>query len=120
MQAAKVAGLGFSEDGHTFGITAMLKRLLQNTGYDTQSIHEKSSPINFSAGEEAHQGMYRNSMAFFQLAQPSLIEHKVATKELLEDLYPQMLQEMHSSGFCGMTFFLTVWGINPPSAPVEV
>lgn len=110
-QAGEKVGVGFSVDGRTYAITPMFKRLLRNTGcINTQ---ERAFFINFSAGEQSHQAVYRNAMAFFQLVQPGLIRRGVAIQETLDQLYQQMLLEVQSADFCGITFFLTVWGEKP-------
>lgn len=111
IQAGKKVGVGFSVDDHTYAITPMLKRLLQNTG--CTNIQERAFFNNFSAGERSHQAMYRNAMAFFQLVQPGLIKRGMATQETLDQLYQQMLLEVQSTDFCGLTFFLTAWGETP-------
>jgi ubiquinone/menaquinone biosynthesis C-methylase UbiE len=111
IQAGKKVGMGFSVDDHTYAITPMLKRLLQNAG--CTNIQERAFFNNFSAGERSHQAMYRNAMAFFQLAQPGLIKRGIATQETLDQLYQQMLWEVQSADFCGITFFLTAWGETP-------
>jgi len=108
IRAGKKVGVGFSVDEHTYAITPMLKRLLQNAG--CRNMRERAFFNNFSAGEQSHKAMYRNAMAFFQLVQPALTKRGVATQETLDQLYLQMLQEVHSTDFCGITFFLTVWG----------
>ncbi|GCE45313.1 methyltransferase family protein [Thermosporothrix hazakensis] len=108
MKAGHNRGLGFSEGAVTLAITPMLKRFLQNI--HCRSIQERPFVWNFSAGEEGHQGMYLDCVAFFQLVQPALLEQGLISGKALAKLYEQVLIEMQSETFCGITFFLTVWG----------
>jgi hypothetical protein len=52
-------------------------------------------------------------MVGFKLIQPFLLQAEVATQEELDQLYEQMLVEMRSDDFCGLAYFLTVWGKKP-------
>jgi ubiquinone/menaquinone biosynthesis C-methylase UbiE len=110
-QAIKLAGLGFSLDGHQINITPMLSRLLRDAGF--QDVKRKAHVIDFSAGEEAHHGFYQNYMIAAQIARPFLLKMKVATEEELDELYREMMIEMMQDNFQALWFLLTGWGEKP-------
>ncbi len=110
-QALHAAGQSFSPDGRHFGIVPRLGRLLRDAGYE--HIQHKAYAVDFSAGTEAHEAIRQNSMAMLQLIQPFLIRMGVTTQEKVDELYQQAMVEMLSDDFCGIWFFLTVWGKNP-------
>lgn len=107
----QTAGLSFSPDGRHIGITPMLGRLLRNGG--CINVQSKAHLVDFSWGMEGHHSNFQNSMVFFKLIQPFLINTGVTTKEEIEQLYQQSLIEMQSEDFSGIFFFLTAWGSKP-------
>ena len=66
--------------------------------------------LNYSAGKEAHNGWYQNTMVGAQLLKPFLIKMQVTTQEDFDRLYEQLLRELEAEWFCGIEFFLTAWG----------
>jgi precorrin-6B methylase 2 len=109
--ALQLAGQSFSPDGRHLGITPMLGRFLRDGG--CINIQKKAHVIDFSAGTDAHSTQYQNTMVFFKLLQPFLIKMGIATQEKVEELYQQTLIEMMSDDFCGVWFYLSVWGEVP-------
>ncbi len=109
--AIRLAGLSISPDGHNFGITPLLCRLLLNAG--CQHIEQKPHVIDFSFGMPAYDSMYRNCEIAFLQVQPLLIKMGVATQEEIDQSYQQMLLEMRSDDFCGLWYYLTAWGEKP-------
>ena len=107
-RAAQLAGLGFSPDGRTAGLTPVLGRLLSDAGF--QNIQKKAYAIDFSAGSESHASIYQNFMVSFKLMQPFLIKMGATTQEEVDRIYYQALSDMQSDDFCGLAYFLTVWG----------
>jgi len=59
-RAFKLTGRSFSPEGHDFGITPKLGYFLRQAGY--HNIRQTAHVIDFSAGEEAHEGTYRDWM----------------------------------------------------------
>jgi ubiquinone/menaquinone biosynthesis C-methylase UbiE len=110
-RAMHLAGLSFSPDGRMVGITPVLARLLQNAGFT--GIEERAYVINLSAGTEAHQGLYRNLLAFLKLIQPFLIKTGVTTQAEADNLYYLAMDELTSDEFCAISFLLTAWGKKP-------
>jgi ubiquinone/menaquinone biosynthesis C-methylase UbiE len=111
LRAFKLAGQSFSPDARSLGITPMLGRFLRNAG--CINIRHMAHAIDYSAGTEAHAAMYENSMVVFKLSQPFLIKWGVATQEELDVLYDKALAEMMSDDFCGIWYYLTVYGTKP-------
>lgn len=110
-RAFKVAGQSFSPDGRGVGMTPLLGRFLRDAG--CINIEQAAHVIDFSAGAEAYEAMRQNSMVVFKLMQPFLLKTRVATQEELDRVYEQMLVEMLSDDFCGVWFYLSVWGQKP-------
>ena len=114
LRAFKLAGRSFSPDGRSLGITPMLRRFLRDAG--CINIQGKAHAFDFSMGTEAHEAMYNNSQVVFKLSQPFMVKMKVATQEELNMLYWQALGEMMSEDFCGVWYYLSVWGEKPVTA----
>lgn len=110
-RAMKSAGFSFSPDGRNVGITPVLGCLLRDAGY--QNIQQKAYVLDYSAGTESHGDWYQIFMVFWKLFQPFLIKMGVTTQEEVDVLYHRALMEMQTDSFCGIWFFLTVWGQKP-------
>lgn len=111
-RACKLASLGFSPDGNTFGITNRLKWLLGLVG--CQNIQAKSFYIDFSVGTEGHIPLFRNFEAYFLNAKDKFIQLGVISPERFDERYEQFKQEMlYSPDFCEISYFLTAWGEIP-------
>jgi len=57
--------------------------------------------------------MYHNCEITFKLVQPFLIKMQVISPEQAEQHYQQLLEEMRSSAFCGLWYYLTARGTRP-------
>lgn len=110
-RALQRAGYSFSPDGRTAGITPVLSRLLREAGY--HRIQKQAHVIDYSAGEPAHGEFYQNFLTAFTLMQPFLITLGLITQEDMHGLYRRALEEMQEDDFCGLWYFLTVWGSAP-------
>lgn len=108
MRAMYLAGYGFSPDGYHYGITFMLRRLLDDAGY--QNIQGKANFLDYSAGTEAHEPFYQNVMVASKLVQPFLLKMKATTQEEVDQLYQRLPAEMLAEDFCALWFYLTAWG----------
>ncbi|HEU5227701.1 MAG TPA: class I SAM-dependent methyltransferase [Ktedonobacteraceae bacterium] len=106
--ALKKAGQSFSPDGYHLSITPMLGRLLSDAG--GKNIQRMSHCCDYSAGMEAHIEVFQDVMVGYKLAQPFLLRMGVATQQELDRLYQVAIDEMQASNFCGLFFYLTVWG----------
>jgi ubiquinone/menaquinone biosynthesis C-methylase UbiE len=110
-QALKRAGQSFSPDGRVAGITPMLPRFLRDVG--CRQVQHAAYAIDFSHGSEAYVIAYEDYRVGFKLVQPFLVRMGVGTEEEIATLYEQALQEMQAPGFCGIWFYLSVWGEKP-------
>lgn len=113
-RALQLAGRLFAPDGRHFGINQMLGRFLRDAGY--QDIQHKAYVIDFSAGTAAHSIWSENLSVGFTLLLPFLLKYGVTTKEEFDELYRQFLIEIHDDSFCGICYFLTVWGTKAESS----
>ncbi len=107
-QALQIAGQSFSPDGRHLCITPMLESFLQETNY--KNIQRRAFASNFSWNSDAHSAVYEINQIGYLLIQPFLLKMGVSTQEELSALYEQGLQEMRSSSFRGMVFYLSVLG----------
>ncbi|MBV9689764.1 MAG: methyltransferase domain-containing protein [Ktedonobacteraceae bacterium] len=110
-QALYHAKQSLSPTGYFLGAVPMLRRFLQRAGF--QHIQHMAHAIDFSAGSEAHYGLFKDMQALFPLVQPFLLKWGITTKEELERLYQEMLAEMLTEEFCGVFFLFTAWGEKP-------
>jgi ubiquinone/menaquinone biosynthesis C-methylase UbiE len=107
-QAAYRASHSFSPHGRTMGTTPVLRLLLRQAGYET--IESRAYVVDYSAGAPYHESNVQNFLVFFKLFQPFLVQMQVATQAELDQCYDQMQEEMQGDDFCGIDYFLTVWG----------
>lgn len=110
-KALHKAGQSFSPNGTHMGILPMLRRLTSNEGFI--NIGQKAHVIDFSYGQEAHEGFYHDLAAAFKLLQPFIQKWGVASLEELDETYQRALAEMMEEDFCSVWILLTVWGYKP-------
>ena len=113
-QALRLSGHSFSPHGRTFGATPMLRFLIQHAGYD--EIQQRAYVIDYSAGTELHQSNVQNLLVVYQLLQPFLVQMQVASLAEVQELYQQMEEDLQQADFCGIDYYLTVWGYKRASA----
>src|SRR5713226_396582 len=65
---------------------------------------KRAHVIDYSSGEEAHDGVYKDLMVAFQLLQPFLTKLGFSSQQELEQLYQQVLTEMASHDFCALWY----------------
>ncbi len=106
-----LAGRTFNPEGRNAAVTPMLGHFLRKAG--CKNIKKQANVIDYSSGEEAHDGVYRDLMVAFQLLQPFLTKMGFISQEELEQLYQQVLTEMVSRDFCALWYGITVWGQKP-------
>jgi len=114
-QALARVGRSFSPTGRHFGTTPMLGRLLRTGGF--HSLGSKAHVLNYSAGTPEHLPTYEDFKMGFQLLQPFMISAGVTHQEEIEHLYEQVMNEMLEEDFCGLFYFLTVWGETAKADP---
>jgi ubiquinone/menaquinone biosynthesis C-methylase UbiE len=111
IRAGQLAGRTFNPEGRNAAVTPMLGRFLRMAG--CKNIKKRAHVIDYSSGEEAHDGVYKDLMVAFQLLQPFLTKLGFISQQELEQLYQQVLTEMASHDFCALWYMLTVWGQKP-------
>lgn len=110
-KAMHLGGHTFSPHGRTFGTTPVLRLLLQQAGYE--HIEQQAHVVDFSAGTPWHESNGQNHLVFHKQVQPFLVQMQVATQEELSQLYAQMEADFQSETFCGIDYYLSVWGRKP-------
>jgi ubiquinone/menaquinone biosynthesis C-methylase UbiE len=110
-RAMHKAGQSVSPSELQFGVTPLLRRYLQEAGY--QHIQSEAHVLDSSAGSDEYMSQYQNSMVFFKLLQSFMVNIGVVTKEEVERLYQEALEEMKSPSYCALWYFLTIWGEKP-------
>jgi ubiquinone/menaquinone biosynthesis C-methylase UbiE len=103
-----------SADGQEFGVTALLGRWLREAGY--QEIAHQAHAVEWSAGTAMGAASYHQCEAAFALLRPFVLKMGMATEEMYDGLYEQMLTDLRSLSFCAVTYPLTVWGKTPEAA----
>ncbi len=107
-KAFHLAGKSLSPDGHNWGITPVLPRFFREAGY--QHIREQAHVLNFSQGTAGYSSQYENFKIGWLLIQPFVVNAGVTTDQEWEALYNRAVMEMLADDFCGLTYFLSVWG----------
>ncbi len=110
-KAMHKAGQSASPSELQFGVTPLLRRFLHDAGY--QHIQCEAHVLDSSAGTAEYMSQYQNSMVFFKLLQSFMVNIGVASKDEVETLYQQALEEMKAPEYCALWYFLTVWGEKP-------
>ena len=106
--ALRKAGMCFTSEGDSFGITAVQARLLAQAGLE--HIEQQAAIINYSAGTPAHPLFTHDWQIALRLVQPFLVQIGVATQDALDILYARVCEEMSADQFCAVIYFQTVWG----------
>lgn len=101
-------GHSFSPSGRTISTTPVLRLLQRRAGY--QEIESSAHAIDFSAGTPLHESSVQNNLVFHKLIQPFLVQMGLSTQGELDTLHAQMEAEFESEEFCGIDYYLTVWG----------
>ncbi|GCE03258.1 class I SAM-dependent methyltransferase [Dictyobacter aurantiacus] len=109
-RAIHLSGNTFSQDGRQLAITPMLKRFLRNAG--CRNVQHKAFAVDCSAGSDSHQSFYEDMQVFLKLLQPLVIHTGIASKDEVESLYTQALEEIKMDNFNCLWYYLTTWGEN--------
>lgn len=94
-------------------ITPLLAPLLRQAGY--RDIQYKAYAIDYSKGSDAYEGCYDNFTVELQLLKPFLLETGILTEEEFDQLYRDFTIAMLMDGFCGIWYWLSIWGVKPVS-----
>ena len=102
------AGHSFSPHGRTIGTSNVLRLLMRRAGYE--NIQYKALAIDFSADTEIHAQYIQDVLVVYKLLQPFFAQMQLATPEELDRLYKQTEADLQAEDFCGIDYYLTVWG----------
>jgi ubiquinone/menaquinone biosynthesis C-methylase UbiE len=108
LHAVSQMGRCFAPQGTNLAITAMLGHFLRNAGL--KNIQHMAHAIDFSSGSQYHDDMFQDVLVFYELVKPFLIEKGGTTEEEFAGLYQQLQLEKHSTDFCAVWYYLSVWG----------
>jgi len=89
-------------------VTQSLEQVLRDAGCG--EIQQMRHRLDYSLGTPAHQAVSENIIAGMRLAQPFLINMKIASQEHLDALFHRVEIDMLTEGFQSYWDFLTVWG----------
>ena len=110
-QALYASGKSFSPDGRHVGMTPVIASFLYNAGF--QHIQRAAHVLDVSAGTEAHASFSQDFKIGLRLLEPFLVKMNVTSQEEFEELYQQALLDMLLDDFCGIWYYLSVWGQRP-------
>lgn len=111
IEATLKANRNYSPDTRHLGITPMLGWLLRDAG--CRELESQVYAIDFSTGTEAHESVSQDYTVVYSLLQPFLLKMRVTTPDAIEHTYQQMLTELLTEDFCGIWYYLSVWGHTP-------
>lgn len=113
-RAMKAAGRTFSSDGMHLGITAMLRPLLYEAGYE--GIQHKAYAVDYSSrfGKDYHQGFLEDVVMLCRHLGPFVAQTlgQAAVEQMLQ-LIEQAQAEMAQPDFCCVVYRLDAWGYTP-------
>ncbi len=113
-RALHVAGMSFSKSGSGFGMTFMLRSLLNEAGF--RSIQEQAHVVNIAYGSPAYQNTTDNTTAAMPLLLPFIVrtltagqtpEEAEQFQREAEQLALRATQEMQDPGFRGVWLLLS-------------
>lgn len=104
------AGKSFSPTGRHVGIGPKLGYFLRQAQFE--QVQSVAHVLDYSADTAEH-GTYSEVLLLtFQVLQPFLLQWKMATQEQLTQLIRQAQIEMLVDDFCGICYYMTMWGQN--------
>jgi ubiquinone/menaquinone biosynthesis C-methylase UbiE len=107
-QSLHITGRSFSADGLDLAITPMLGKAMRDAGF--HSVELQSHALEVSYGQEGYLDWLENCEILFELAKPFICCCLPITRGELDQLYTQVLIEMRQEAFCGIGYFLSIWG----------
>lgn len=109
VQAQKESGRSFSPDGRHLGITAVLKGLLRNTGF--QDVKHKAYALDCSYGSEFNHAFLENLVTFSRNIETFISQYKSEAISLtFKRQVEQAIEDISSHDFRGIIYFLSSWG----------
>jgi Mn-dependent DtxR family transcriptional regulator len=66
--------------------------------------------VDFSAGTPLHESNKQNLLIVYRLLEPFLVQMQGITEVEFSRLYTQLQHDLQQEQFCGLDYYLTVWG----------
>jgi ubiquinone/menaquinone biosynthesis C-methylase UbiE len=113
IKAGYRTGRNFSplEDSCHGALTPMLRYFLEQGG--SRLIRQVPYMIDYSANSPDHAAPSKNLRLAMKLVQPFLLKLGIATSAELESTYQQLLEELESDDFHGISYFLSAYAQKP-------
>ncbi len=105
------AGKSFSPSGRHVCITPKLGYFLRQAGF--QHIDSLAHILDYSIGTPEYNSYSENLLLAFQLLEPFFLKWGETTPEQLHEYYRQAQEEILANDFCGICFYMTIWGEKP-------
>ena len=99
----------FSPNGFHFGLTPVLRPLLQQAGFE--HIQMKAHAVDSSYGTESYEGSVQDFRLLLALSRPFLLRSGTTTEQELDDISQHVLTEMQEEDFYILSYLLTIWGM---------
>lgn len=110
-QATRLAGHGFSTDGHQIAITPVLTPLLKQVG--CEEICNKGYGISITPGSAVYESIFQEAIISYQLLRPFVVGKGLITEEDFDALALLALADMQAPDFSAIWYFFSVWGRVP-------
>jgi ubiquinone/menaquinone biosynthesis C-methylase UbiE len=111
MQALRHAGYGFSSDGRSMSMSQGLLRLCKEAGL--VDLHLMASVADYSIETDGWPDFHHNGEVAVLQTKPLLIKSGLISAERFEQLYQQMVLEMHAEKFTALWHSTSIWGRTP-------
>jgi ubiquinone/menaquinone biosynthesis C-methylase UbiE len=100
-----------TEDSYHGALTPMLRTFLEQGG--CHLIRQIPYMIDYSANSPDHAAPSKNLRLAMKLLQPFLLKLGIATSAELESIYQQLVEELESDDFRGISYFISAYGQKP-------
>lgn len=108
-QAMHMLKRTFSPNGFHFGLTPVLRPLLQQAGFE--QVQMKAHAVDSSYGTEAYEATMQDFKLLLDLSRPFLLHSGVTTEQELDTIAQHVLTEMQEEDFYILSYLLTIWGV---------
>lgn len=108
IQASWRAGYGFSSNGRRFDMSIGLLKLFREM--EMEDIHLRASVGDYSAQSDGWGSFFHNAEIAVLQTKPFLIKAGQISNEAFEQLYQQMILEMHAADFTAVWHSTSIWG----------
>lgn len=110
-KAGTLAGRSFSKTGRSSGLSAVLRHLLCDAGF--QRIEMRPYMVEFSPQNKEFETWRDNFLLMSHTFSPFVIATGITTREEIQFLVDQVLQELNDPSFLAISFQIMAWGVKP-------